>query len=324
MSKFHKFNKCNDFPFPCAFPPAGQGPTGGTGPTGPTGPSGTAIGITGATGPQGPPGDIGPTGPSGTGIGVTGPTGPQGPPGEEGPTGPQGIPGLQGPPGEEGPTGPQGIPGLQGPPGEEGPTGPQGVQGIQGPPGEEGPTGPQGIPGLQGPPGEEGPTGPQGVQGIQGEPGPEGPTGPDIPRTYGNFTVQGTQIVLSGAPVNFNNSIQITNLIFNSPDTIVIIDPGIYIINFYIAIDPTTIPPILFAVGINGTTQGQRSMGVNTSGSMISSILITSLNSGDQIQIYNVGQNSVTIPQVSGITDPGNSAPLTRQGGRLAICKVFN
>ncbi|EOO99798.1 hypothetical protein ICO_06775, partial [Bacillus cereus BAG2O-1] len=191
-------------------------------------------------------------------------------------------------------------------------------------PGPEGPTGPQGVQGIQGEPGPEGPTGPQGVQGIQGEPGPEGPTGPDIPRTYGNFTVQGTQIVLSGAPVNFNNSTQVTNLIFNSPDTIVIIDPGIYIINFYIAIDPTTIPPILFAVGINGTTQGQRSMGVNTSGSMISSILITSLNTGDQIQIYNVGQNAVTIPQVSGITDPGNPAPLTRQGGRLAICKVFN
>ncbi|TKI73959.1 collagen-like protein, partial [Bacillus mycoides] len=41
MSKFNKFNKCNDFPFPCAFPPAGQGPTGPTGPTGPGGTGGT-------------------------------------------------------------------------------------------------------------------------------------------------------------------------------------------------------------------------------------------------------------------------------------------
>ncbi|MBT2578404.1 hypothetical protein J7E43_13455 [Bacillus sp. ISL-8] len=70
MRKFNKFNKCNDFPFPCAFPPAEQGPTGGTGPTG----------------PQGIPGELGPTG-----IGVTGPSGPAGgPSGSEGPTGPTG------------------------------------------------------------------------------------------------------------------------------------------------------------------------------------------------------------------------------------------
>ncbi|MGF1438689.1 hypothetical protein ACQUW6_31830 [Bacillus thuringiensis] len=122
MSKFNKFNKCNDFPFPCAFPPAGQGPTGGTGPTGPTGPGGTGIGVTGPTGP----------------------TRPQGEPEDIGPTGPQGVPGLQGEPGDPGPTGPQGVQGIQGVPGDPSPTGPQGNPGLQGPPGTEGPTGPTG------------------------------------------------------------------------------------------------------------------------------------------------------------------------------------
>ncbi|MED3068157.1 hypothetical protein P4310_21970 [Bacillus thuringiensis] len=73
MSKFNKFNKCNDFTFPCAFPPAGQGPTGGTGPTGPQGVQGI-----------------------------------QGEPGPEGPTGPQGVQGIQGIQEEVGPTGPTG------------------------------------------------------------------------------------------------------------------------------------------------------------------------------------------------------------------------
>ncbi|MEE2018834.1 hypothetical protein P4V63_12710 [Bacillus toyonensis] len=78
MSKFNKFNKCNDFPFPCAFPPAGQGTTGPTGPGG--------IGPTGPTGPQGVQGI-------------------QGEPGPEGPTGPQGVQGIQGIQGEVGATG---------------------------------------------------------------------------------------------------------------------------------------------------------------------------------------------------------------------------
>ncbi|HFJ9465858.1 hypothetical protein NST86_32180 [Bacillus sp. FSL L8-0199] len=89
----NKFNKCNHIPFPCAFPPIEEGPTGGTGPTGPTGPGG------------------------GTGVSITGPTGP---------TGPQGVTGIQGEPGPAGPTGPQGVTGIQGEPGPAGPTGPTG------------------------------------------------------------------------------------------------------------------------------------------------------------------------------------------------------
>ncbi|MED3420941.1 collagen-like protein, partial [Bacillus thuringiensis] len=166
-------------------------------------------------------------------------------------------------------------------------------QGIQGEPGPGGPTGLQGVQGIQGPPGPEGPTGLQGNPGFQGPLGPQGPSGPNAPTTYANLTFIGTQTVLSGAPVNFSNSTQVTNLIFDGLNSVIIIDSGIYTIEYFIAIDPTTsLPAIIFAVGVNGQTQNQRSMGMNTSGSVIAGNLIASLNAGDQVQLFNVGQNT--------------------------------
>ncbi|MBZ8126137.1 collagen-like protein [Bacillus thuringiensis] len=243
MSKFNKFNKCNHIPFPCAFPPSGQGTTGPTGPTGP-----------GGIGPTGP------TGPSGTGIGVTGPTGPQGiqgEPGPEGPTGPQGVQGIQGEPGPEGPTGPQGVQGIQGEPGPEGPTGPQGVQRIQGEPGPEGPTGPQGVQGIQGEPGLEGPTGPQGVQGIQGEPGPEGPTGPTGPMLPGDniFVANSSASITTApfAPLPMLSTITVngTSLALASPGVSVLTAGTYYIIAKCTIQAPATLVAAI-ALAVNG------------------------------------------------------------------------
>ncbi|MDY7965787.1 hypothetical protein, partial [Bacillus thuringiensis] len=73
----------------------------------------------------------------------------------------------------------------------------------------------------------------------------------------------------------------------------------------FIAIDPTSLPAIIFAVSANGQTQQQRSMGMNTSGSIIAGNLIVSLNAGDLVQLFNVGPNTVNIPTVTGIPNPG-------------------
>ncbi|MEB4819854.1 collagen-like protein [Bacillus thuringiensis] len=315
MGQFNKFNKCNDFPFPCAFPPAGEGPTGGTGPTGPTGPGGTGIGVTGPTGPTGPGGigPTGPTGPSGTGIGVTGPTGPQGIqglPGEEGPTGPQGVQGIQGEPGPEGPTGPQGVQGIQGEPGPEGPTGPQGVQGIQGEPGPEGPTGPQGVQGIQG---EPGPQGVQGIQGIQGEPGPTGPTGPV---TFANLSSSSAQIIPNLGVVTFNTTILNNVLINGTNDTLTIVDSGVYKLEYYLSTSPDSIAPISFVISLNGSTATLFNIIVATSGGEISLGAIGTLNSGDTLQLVNFSDNPTTLPNLS-------ASGLGRQNARFLIYKIF-
>ncbi|AZJ24481.1 hypothetical protein CT694_34060 (plasmid) [Bacillus wiedmannii bv. thuringiensis] len=304
MSKFNKFNKCNDFPFPCAFPPAGQGPTGPTGPQG-------------VPGIQGEPGNPGPTGPSGTAIGVTGPTGPQGiqgPPGEEGPTGPQGVQGIQGEPGPEGPTGPQGVQGLQGEPGPEGPTGPQGVQGIQGEPGPEGPTGPQGVQGLQGEPGPEGPTGPQGVQGIQGVQGEVGPTGPMLPGD--NIFVANSSATITTAPFDplpmvSTITINGTSLALASPGVSVLTAGTYYIITKCTIQAPATLVAAI-ALAVNGAAIPNTS---TLTGVAFSQLPIL----GTQIMTFAI----VNIPANATVTAFNNSnTPATFGNASLGIYRI--
>ncbi|MED3427455.1 hypothetical protein P4412_33310, partial [Bacillus thuringiensis] len=113
-----------------------------------------------------------------------------------------------------------------------------------------------------------------------------------MPATYGTLTTQLTGgnelVVLSGTNITFNFNAEISNVL-NFTNGFQIIDAGVYVINYYIAIDPASPPPIVFAVGINGETQLQRSMGKNTSGIIISGNLIVSLNAGDLVQLFNVG-----------------------------------
>ncbi|PHD59100.1 hypothetical protein COF61_22185, partial [Bacillus toyonensis] len=174
--------------------------------------------------------------------------------------------------------------------------------------------------------GDPGPTGPQGDPGIQGPSGPPGPTGPVLRAAFGTLTFQlptGNQLsVLSGTNINFNFNSEIVNVL-NFSNGFQIIDTGVYVINYYIAIDPTSPPPIVFAIGINGQTQLQRSMGKNTSGLMVSGNLIVSLNAGDLVQLFNVGPNTVIIPQVNGIPNPGIPGNFNRQTVRFSIYRKF-
>jgi len=91
--------------------------------------------------------------------------------------GPKGAKGAVGDAGQAGPIGPKGP---QGDPGAAGPAGPQGDMGATGDPGLQGDPGPDGAPGPQGP------AGPQGIVGVQG------------PAGAGPFTVNGTEVTLSG------------------------------------------------------------------------------------------------------------------------------
>lgn len=128
--------------------------------------------------------------------------------------------------------------------------------------GPTGPTGPTGPVGPQGDAGPTGPTGDVGPTGATGETGPTGPTGPV------NFTPVYAQVCLatdtplftfSDIPILFNSvsSISPTGITATSP-SLIIDDPGMYLVNYGVALDDTTNPPLLntyLSLAINGAAQ---------------------------------------------------------------------
>ncbi|MCU5331091.1 Gly-Xaa-Xaa repeat protein [Bacillus wiedmannii] len=170
--------------------------------------------------------------------------------------------------------------------------------GLTGATGVTGPTGPQGIQGNQGP---EGPTGPQGVQGIQGEPGPTGPTGPNIPITFADLSNAGSQDVLNLSPVRFSGSVNtVQNLTFSTFNTITIIDPGVYKVEYYISFSPSS-SPICFIIGGVGSsnTAGNIILLPNPTGGEISVSRILTLDTGATLQIINASGDTISLPNLS-------------------------
>ncbi|NGX46141.1 MAG: hypothetical protein K940chlam2_01325, partial [Chlamydiae bacterium] len=167
--------------------------------------------------------------------GDTGPPGPAGDTGLAGDTGPPGSTGDTGPPGPEGDTGPPGPEGDTGPPGPEGDTGPPGPEGDTGPPG---PAGDTGLAGDTGPPGPAGDTGPPGATGSTGSTGATGTVGLASALTVA--THADGDIIMPGDPVIFQHTHGAfgTDVTWNiaTPDTIFIVNPGIYYFTFGISL----------------------------------------------------------------------------------------
>lgn len=196
-----------------------------------------------------PPGPQGPQGPQGVpgrpgATGVAGTTGATGATGVTGPTGTTGITGVTGSTGATGPTGPTGAVGATGSIGPIGPTG------ATGPAGDTGPTGAEGTVGDTGTTGPTGPTGPAGVTGATGATGPIGPTGPQGPTgtaaTIDSILVDydETQAVSAGSFVDLGSIINLTgtSLTFSAPDTVNLIEPGTYFIQFSALVANTSTP----------------------------------------------------------------------------------
>ena len=116
--------------------------------------------------------------------------------------------------------------------GEPGPQGPRGEAGPPGCPGERGETGPQGVTGPQGPQGEPGPQGPRGETGARG---PAGPSGYPQNSMFASFL--GTGLILSEnarLPLKINIA-DITGNISYCNDDSVLLNPGCYVIYYYIS-----------------------------------------------------------------------------------------
>lgn len=124
-----------------------------------------------------------------------------------------------------------------------------------------GPTGPTGPTGPIGPQGDVGPTGPTGDVGPTGATGETGPTGPTGPL---NFTPVYAQVRLgqpiyqtfSNIPIPFNvvELISPTGVTATSP-SLIIDDPGVYLVNYGAGVNDTNNPPFLNAyliVALNG------------------------------------------------------------------------
>ena len=246
------------------------GPTGNTGPTGPTGLTGpTGFGTTGSTGPTGNTGPTGLTGP--TGFGTTGSTGSTGPTGSTGSTGPTGLTGptgfgttgstgstgFTGNTGNTGVTGPTGF-GTTGSTGSTGSTGPTGLTGPTGfgTTGSTGSTGPTGSTGSTGPTGLTGPTGfgPTGVTGPTGNIGPTGLTGRTGP-TGNTGPTGGNNIIISST-----GSATTISLIASNTNPLFYLK-GITGANGFL---------------VNGTSNTDISLGIDTSGSVALSQLTAS------------------------------------------------
>ena len=212
-------------------------------------------------------------------------------PGPPGPPGPQGRPGPPGRPGTTGSIGPQGPQGIQG---ADGVTGPQGPQGIQGVTGTDGVTGPQGPQGIQGVTGADGATGPQGQQGVTG------PTGTcECVQPYMNANIMGTQIIQSGDPVTFPDSVgSPTNYYgegvdYDGGDTFTITIAGIYSLTCVLSLAEGNPPGSTFYVEYsNNPVAGTANMGAS------GQIVLTRVGyfpEGATIRIINGSSHTVTI-----------------------------
>ncbi|WP_257131292.1 Gly-Xaa-Xaa repeat protein, partial [Bacillus wiedmannii] len=139
------------------------------------------------------------------------------------------------------------------------------------------------------------------VQGIQGEPGPTGPTGPNIPITFADLSNAGSQDVLNLSPVRFSGSVNtVQNLTFSTFNTITIIDPGVYKVEYYISFSPSS-SPICFIIGGVGSsnTAGNIILLPNPTGGEISVSRILTLDTGATLQIINASGDTISLPNLS-------------------------
>lgn len=233
-----------------------KGPRGSVGPKGKRGRKGPE-GLRGRRGYEGPQGEPGTAVAKGD-TGPAGPTGPKGPKGDEGPKGPPGLTGLQGITGPVGPVGPIGPIGVTGPTGLTGPVGLLGPIGITGPTGLSGPVGPQGIPG-----------------GI-------------IDYAYLYNTDQ--LILQTNSPVQFSNPLVNSGGITYSSGNIILINPGLYSVNFIIhSTQPSSFALFLNSIVLSGSIYN------TNNGHMI----VTVPTNNMILNLVNVSPINVTIPQLS-------------------------
>ncbi|WP_170972697.1 BclA C-terminal domain-containing protein, partial [Bacillus mycoides] len=147
--------------------------------------------------------------------------------------------------------------------------------------------------------------------------GPTGITGPNIPATFANVAFQGTQIVDVFTPIVFNVTQNISNMTFtNNTSEVIVNDPGVYKIEYFVTTATTNIPPIQFTFFVNGILSVTSSMGIVTAGGEVSNTIFRTLNTGDTIEVFNTSGTPITIPAI--VVESN-----LRQSARISVHRIF-
>ncbi|PFJ11109.1 hypothetical protein COI89_19300 [Bacillus cereus] len=104
-----------------------------------------------------------------------------------------------------------------------------------------------------------------------------------------------------------------------SPDntTIIIIDPGVYKIDFYISFEPTTSPICFFIGGVGSTnTAGNIVLRPNPNGGEISVSRILTLDTGETLQIINASGDTISLPNIA-------TNGTVKVNARLVVFRIF-
>ncbi|PEL85850.1 hypothetical protein CN626_27315 [Bacillus wiedmannii] len=103
------------------------------------------------------------------------------------------------------------------------------------------------------------------------------------------------------SPVRFSGSVNtVQNLTFSTFNTITIIDPGVYKVEYYISFSPSS-SPICFIIGGVGSsnTAGNIILLPNPTGGEISVSRILTLDTGATLQIINASGDTISLPNLS-------------------------
>lgn len=140
-----------------------------------------------------------------------------------------------------------------------------------------------------------------------------------LPPSFAVLTATGSsgaQSVPVGAPVRFTNAPIITSdYTFNGSNTLTIINPGVYVVDFNLCLDAVSISPNIFSVTINGLPLNFTST-VNTVGGQISFFTIIVIGGSSNIQIVN---NSTV---AKSIVNPIGNGGIARECASLIIYRI--
>ncbi|WP_157632438.1 Gly-Xaa-Xaa repeat protein, partial [Bacillus cereus] len=132
---------------------------------------------------------------------------------------------------------------------------------------------------------------PQGEQGLQGF---------SFPVTTAVLKSTLPQIIEPNQNIHFNLTSNINNIHFNATDTIIILDDGVYVIDFSASTIFSGSAPFGFGISINGNIPADN-FSANAIGSSITFTTIETLKAKTTIAIQST-TNTITIPETGDTT----------------------
>ncbi|QPW51631.1 hypothetical protein G9298_28565 (plasmid) [Bacillus thuringiensis] len=124
----------------------------------------------------------------------------------------------------------------------------------------------------------------------------------------------GSLTVPVGSPVEFDITSGTDNITFNGSDTLTIMDPGVYVLEYFVVVEEASTSPSIFTISTNGY-QIRRSM-TNTTGGLLSLSLVLPIEEVTTVQLIN---NSL-VPKV--LVNPVSNGGTTRQSARLNVYRI--